>query len=112
MTRNIALKNGLIINGSGSPGYYGTILIKDNKISILRGNQKYSKPDFEIDCTGKIISPGFIDLHSHSSLTIFGEPTHEPKVFQGVTTELVGIDGVSPVPFKTKTELERYIWLD
>ena len=112
MTRNIALKNGLIISGSGSPGYYGTILIKDNKISILRGNQKYSKPDFEIDCTGKIISPGFIDLHSHSSLTIFGEPTHEPKVFQGVTTELVGIDGVSPVPFKTKTELERYIWLD
>ena len=83
MTKSIALKNGLIINGSGSPGYYGTILIKDNKISILRGNQKYSKPDFEIDCTGKIISPGFIDLHSHSSLTIFGEPTHEPKVFQG-----------------------------
>ena len=55
MTKSIALKNGLIINGSGSPGYYGTILIKDNKISILRGNQKYSKPDFEIDCTGKII---------------------------------------------------------
>ena len=51
MTQNIALKNGLIINGAGSPGYFGTVLIRDNKISILRGNQEYPKPDFEIDCT-------------------------------------------------------------
>ena len=50
MTQNIALKNGLIINGAGSPGYFGTVLIRDNKISILRGNQEYPKPDFEIDC--------------------------------------------------------------
>ena len=39
MTKSIALKNGLIINGSGSPGYYGTILIKDNKISLLLNDE-------------------------------------------------------------------------
>lgn len=111
MTDTIALKNGLIINGTGNPGFYGSVFIKDGKISVLR-NQSELKADIEIDCTNKIISPGFIDLHSHTGLTIFGEPKHEPKVFQGVTTELIGIDGISPVPFKTKSDLERYIWLD
>ena len=109
--KSILLKDGLIINGLGNPGFFGSIYIKDNKISVLRKNH-HINADIEIDCKNKVISPGFIDLHSHSSLTIFGEPKHEPKVFQGVTTELVGIDGVSPVPFKNKKELERYIWLD
>ena len=109
---SILLKDGLIINGLGNPGFFGSIYIKNNKVSILRKNHNKIDADIEIDCTNKVISPGFIDLHSHSSLTIFGEPKHEPKVFQGVTTELVGIDGVSPVPFKNKKELERYIWLD
>ena len=112
MNQTIALKDGLIINGTGSPGFYGSVLIKDNKISVIRQNSDSIQADVEIDCTGKVISPGFVDLHSHTGLTIFGEPKHEPKVFQGVTTELIGIDGISPVPFKNKSELERYIWLD
>ena len=112
MNQTIALKDGLIINGTGSPGFYGSVLIKDNKISVIRQSSDSIEADIEIDCAGKIISPGFIDLHSHTGLTIFGEPKHEPKVFQGVTTELIGIDGISPVPFKNKSELERYIWLD
>jgi N-acyl-D-amino-acid deacylase len=112
MTQTIILKNGLIINGTGNPGFYGSVLIKDKKLSVIRQHSDYIKADIEIDCSGKIISPGFIDLHSHTGLTIFGEPKHEPKVFQGVTTELIGIDGISPIPFKNKSELERYIWLD
>ena len=59
-----------------------------------------------------VVCPGFIDLHSHAGLTILGEPNHEPKVRQGVTTELIGIDGISHAPFKTVDELNRYIWLD
>ena len=105
-------KNGLIINGLGNPGFYGSVLVKENKISIIRNSIDEVESDQVIDCSGKIISPGFIDLHSHTALTIFGEPEHKPKVFQGVTTEMVGIDGISPVPFKNKSELERYIWLD
>ena len=46
-----------------------------------------------IDATGKVVAPGFIDLHSHSGLMILAEPRHEPKVRQGVTTEIVGVDG-------------------
>lgn len=59
-----------------------------------------------------MVCPGFVDVHSHAGLTILGEPHHDPKVRQGVTTELVGIDGISHAPFKTQEELHRYIWLD
>ena len=106
MNQTIALKDGLIINGTGSPGFYGSVLIKDNKISVIRQNSDSIQADVEIDCTGKVISPGFVDLHSHTGLTIFGEPKHEPKVFQGVTTELIGIDGISPVPLRISQNLK------
>jgi N-acyl-D-amino-acid deacylase len=51
-------------------------------------------------------------MHSHAGLTILGEPRHEPKVRQGVTTELIGIDGNSHAPFKTAEDRDRYIELD
>src|SRR6185369_15792706 len=52
-----------------------------------------------IDATGKVVAPGFIDLHSHAGLTILAEPLHEPKVRQGVTTEVIGVDGNAYAPF-------------
>ncbi len=112
MSQKILLKNGLIINGTGNPGFYGSVFVENNKLSVIRNNSDSIEADIIVDCKDKIISPGFIDLHSHTGLTIFGEPEHKPKVFQGVTTELIGIDGISPVPFKNQSELERYIWLD
>ena len=65
-----------------------------------------------IDAENNIVCPGFVDLHSHAGLNILGEPHHDPKVRQGVTTELVGIDGISHAPLKTREGLERYIWLN
>ena len=49
--------------------------------------------------------PGFIDLHSHSGLMILAEPRHEPKVRQGITTEVIGVDGncLRALPDRTTT---------
>ena len=52
-----------------------------------------------IDATGLVVAPGFIDLHSHGGLVILADPRHEPKVRQGVTTEVVGVDGNGYAPF-------------
>ena len=109
---DLIIDNGLIIDGTGSPGYYGKIAIIDNKLSIIREHVEDLKSKSYIDASNKVVSPGFIDLHSHAGLTILGEPHHDPKIRQGVTTELVGIDGISHAPFKTKDELHKYIWLD
>jgi N-acyl-D-amino-acid deacylase len=51
-----------------------------------------------LHANGKVVAPGFIDLHSHSGLMILADPRHEPKVRQGVTTEVIGIDGLSYAP--------------
>ena len=61
---------------------------------------------------GKVVTPGFIDVHAHSALVILSEPEHQPKVHQGVTTELIGIDGNSYAPFSSQTDLEMFIRLN
>ena len=109
---DLLIENGLIIDGSGSPGYHASVSVRDERIAIHRGETPELDAARVIDATGKVVCPGFVDLHSHAGLTILGEPHHDPKVRQGVTTELIGIDGISHSPFKSHEELQRYIWLD
>ncbi|MCH2318363.1 MAG: D-aminoacylase [SAR202 cluster bacterium] len=109
---DILIHNGTILDGTGNPGYKGAVGIDGDTISLHRGDLSDIEAHRYIDAEGYVVSPGFVDLHSHAGLTILGAPHHDPKVRQGVTTELVGIDGISHAPFKTTEELERYIWLD
>jgi len=109
---DLLIKNGFVVDGTGNPGYYGHVVVKDELITIIRGNLPEIESSRTIDASDHVVCPGFIDLHSHAGLTILGEPHHDPKIRQGVTTELIGIDGISHAPFKTKRELDRYIWLD
>ncbi len=109
---DIAIVNGLVVDGTGSPGFYAAVLVEAGRLRVHRGDVSGIPAARTIDATGLVVSPGFIDLHSHAGLTIFGEPHHDPKVRQGVTTELIGVDGISHAPFKTVDELNRYIWLD
>ncbi|MCI0439272.1 MAG: D-aminoacylase [Chloroflexi bacterium] len=109
---DLLIANGLIIDGSGSPGFYGHVIVEGERVAIRRGDAPNVEAARVIDAAGYVVCPGFVDLHSHAGLTILGAPHHDPKVRQGVTTELVGIDGISHAPFKTREELHRYIWLD
>ena len=109
---DLLITNGMVIDGTGSPGFFAGVAVEGDRVSIHRGDVSALEAARTIDATGYVVCPGFVDLHSHAGLTILGEPHHDPKVRQGVTTELVGIDGISHAPFKTHEELERYIWLD
>lgn len=109
---DLAILNGLVVDGTGSPGFHAAVLVEGDRVRIHRGDPSGIPAGRTIDATGLVVCPGFIDLHSHAGLTIFGEPHHDPKVRQGVTTELIGIDGISHAPFKTVEDLNRYIWLD
>ena len=56
-----------------------------------------------------MVAPGFIDLHSHSGLMMLADPRHEPKVRQGVTTEIIGVDGLSYAPLPSQADLDALI---
>ena len=109
---DLLIRNGLVIDGSGSPGFYAAVIVTGDTLTIHRGDTSNLGALRVIDATGLVVCPGFVDIHSHAGLTILGEPHHDPKVRQGVTTELIGIDGISHAPFKSREELSRYIWLD
>ncbi len=109
---DLMIADGLVIDGSGSAGFYAAVLVKDERVVIHRGDPSHLEAARVIDAAGHVVCPGFIDLHSHAGLTILGAPHHDPKVRQGVTTELIGIDGISHAPFRSREELRRYIWLD
>lgn len=93
----VLLKNGYIVDGTGKDRYIGSIGI-DNGIIITMGHIQEEYYDNIIDVKCNIIAPGFIDTHSHSDLKILEQPIIEPKLRQGITTELLGQDGISLAP--------------
>ena len=108
---DLLIKNGLIIDGTGNPGFFGSVGIKDNTVTIVRSDSGQNAKK-TIDATDRVVSPGFIDVHAHSALMILNDPDHLPKVHQGVTTELIGIDGNSYAPFTNLEDLKRMIQIN
>jgi N-acyl-D-amino-acid deacylase len=109
---DLLIKNGLVIDGSGNPGFYGAVGVESDRVRIFRGDLASVEAGRIIDATGCVVCPGFIDFHAHSGLVLLAEPHHDPKVRQGVTTEVIGIDGNSYAPFRSHHELERFIELN
>jgi hypothetical protein len=97
---DLLIRGGLVIDGTGNPGFFGDVAVENERVRILRGDTSGIEARRRIDATGHVVCPGFIDMHAHSGLVILAEPQHEPKVRQGITTELIGVDGNSyaPVP--------------
>src|SRR5262249_54392371 len=92
---DLLIRGGLIIDGSGNPACQGAVAVEAERVRILRGDTAGMGARRVIDATGRVVCPGFIDMHAPSGLVILAEPQHEPKVRQGITTELIGIDGNS-----------------
>ncbi|WP_319370097.1 D-aminoacylase [uncultured Ilyobacter sp.] len=94
--KSVLIKNGVIIDGSREKRYTGNILLEGNRIKKI--GDFHDEADKIIDASGKIVAPGFIDTHSHSDLRVLLEPFLEPKIRQGITTEILGQDGISMAP--------------
>jgi N-acyl-D-amino-acid deacylase len=62
-----------------------------------------------LDARGKVVAPGFIDLHSHSGLVLLANPLHEAKVAQGVTSEVIGVDGLSYAPIRLAAHMRELV---
>ena len=107
---DILITGGTIVDGTGTPGRPGGLAIERGRIRLLGPAETgQTSAGRTIDATGKVVAPGFIDLHSHGGLVILADPLHEPKVRQGVTTEVIGVDGLSYAPFPRRADLEALL---
>ncbi len=94
-SHDLAITNATIVDGTGKPAYKGTVLIRDGRFAAV-GNVDTSTLDVArtIDAAGKVLAPGFIDMHSH------GDPvtqSFENFLAMGVTSVVLGQDGSNPV---------------
>ncbi|HJW22769.1 MAG TPA: amidohydrolase family protein [Candidatus Limnocylindrales bacterium] len=112
----LLITGGTIVDGTGGPRFEGAVGVTETgddgsrRLVVRRGRDAAAGLEAAdlIDATGKVVAPGFIDLHSHSGLLILAAPAHEPKVRQGVTTEIVGVDGLSYAPFRSPDDLAAF----
>lgn len=95
---NIAINNGLVVDGEGSPAYPGTVLVEGGRIAAVVGPDESVAADMVIDAEGHVVAPGFIDMHSHSDIALLVDPAAQSALRQGITTQVTGLCGFSPAP--------------
>lgn len=106
---DLLIKNGTIVNGTGSPAFYGDVAVRDGKIVRIGKGLEGAKT--VIDATGLTVTPGFIDSHAHSENAILDYPGLIEKIEQGVTTSVGGQCGSSPAPISRDAAPEKAVQL-
>ena len=114
---DLHIKNGEIIDGTGAPKFKADIVVDKGKIigvfcpdndDIRDASDNHYLSNFTakrtIDADNKIISPGFIDVHTHDDENVFQDPSLSSKISQGVTSCIAGNCGISLAPFSYKGE--------
>ena len=94
---DIVIRGGVIVDGTGRPGYRGDLAVKSGKIAAL-GDLHDWHGARELDTEGLTVAPGFIDAHAHSDTSFVRDDSSASKLCQGVTTEITGNCGDSPFP--------------
>ena len=102
MDFELAITNGRILDGSGRPEYRGDVGVRGDRISAIETSGALQARR-TIDAAGMVVCPGFIDMHTHSDLMPLVEPGCSAKIMQGVTTEVIGQDGLSYAPLTDET---------
>lgn len=109
MHHDLVLSNGKVIDGCGNPWFWGDLAVRRGRITAIApaGTLRGQKV---IDVNGCFIAPGFIDIHTHSDLSILVNRRAESVVRQGVTTEVLGNCGMSPAPVSEEylADIRRY----
>ncbi len=94
---DVKIEGGTVIDGTGAPGWRADVGIRDETI-VAVGDLSREPAGRGVRATGLMVTPGFIDVHSHSDWRLWGNRRAESKIRQGVTTEVVGNCGFSPAP--------------
>ena len=103
---DVIIRGGRVLDGAGNPWVYADVAIRGDRIAKI-GRNIEDPAKREIDAKGFIVAPGFIDMHTHSDLTLLVDGDAQSKVRQGVTTEILGeATSVAPVCPASRQETE------
>ena len=109
---HILILGGTIVDGTGRPGFRGDLGIADDRIVFIgkATEAMIQSAGTVIHAEGKVVSPGFIDCHTHSDLSLFTAPDASARLYGGVTTEIAGNCGVgvAPISEEYREDLKQY----
>jgi N-acyl-D-amino-acid deacylase len=93
------IRSATVVDGTEAPRYRADVLVDGDRIAAILTDGAAAPPaDRVIDASDLVLAPGFIDMHAHSDLQILLNPAHPSRITQGVTTEVLGQDGLSYAP--------------
>lgn len=94
---DLIIRNGTVVDGTGAAAYKADVAVDKGKIVEI-GDLGAAQADRELDAAGHVVAPGFIDIHTHADIALLARPTHDPKILQGVTTEVFSNCGLGFAP--------------
>jgi len=95
---DLVLNNGWVVDGTGRPGFAGSVGILRGRVARIGKGEQALEGREVLELDGLAVCPGFVDVHSHSDLSILGNPRAESSLRQGITTEIAGNCGWSMAP--------------
>ena len=100
MSYDLVIKNGTVIDGSGAPRYRADVAIADGRIAAI--GRVDGKARRRIDADGHVVTPGFVDGHTHMDAQVFWDPIGSCSCYHGVTTAVMGNCGFTLAPCKAE----------
>jgi N-acyl-D-aspartate/D-glutamate deacylase len=102
MQSDVVIRGGTVIDGTGTPGRPGDVAVSGGRIVAVGADAAGAVPGArELDASGQVVTPGFIDIHTHYDAQVFWDPRLTPSSFHGVTSVIAGNTGFSIAPVTT-----------
>ena len=105
---DLLLRGGTVVDGTGSPAFAADVAIRGGRVREVGALPNDAVAKQTLDVRGHVVSPGFIDIHTHADIALLARPAHLPKIMQGVTTEIFTNCGLGFAPVsETALQIQR-----